>query len=66
MSFRDGLPFDEAVKRQERLNRAVERHAQANQERVVRTVITQIEKGADNPATRVLTNWLATQVQATA
>ena len=65
MSLKDGLPLNEAIRRQERLNKAGEEHAQANQARVVRTVLTQIERGTDNPATRVLTSWLDTQVPAT-
>jgi len=62
MSFRDGLPFDEAVRRQERLNRVGEEHAQANQLRTVEATIAQIKAGTETPATRVLVEWLTSQL----
>jgi hypothetical protein len=59
MSVRDGLLLDEATVRQQRLDQAHRGNISAEDERIVRRVIAQYDAGEVTPATRALSDWIA-------
>jgi hypothetical protein len=61
MSLRDGLTLAEATVRQQHLDQVHQSNSLTEDECVIRRVIAQYEAGEDTPATRVLSDWIASR-----